>query len=171
MELRKDGLGRMAVLLAAVLVVGLANSAMAGDVFNACSSNKTSKLRSSSVLANATPVCKAGKETARTWNQAALGFAHVLAGGTVDGANSKNVVNANVSPGLNPGIYCFTGLPFSFQNATATAAWAGLGGGIDVVQVALGDPFGDCFGGTQLVAVTSNVTIGPTPLDFFIVFN
>jgi hypothetical protein len=37
-------------------------------VFNGCSSNRTDKVRSTSVFANAIPVCKA-TETQRTWNQ------------------------------------------------------------------------------------------------------
>jgi hypothetical protein len=54
------------VLLALALAVPLA--ARAADVFNACSRNSNNRLRSSSIKANASPICKA-KETPRTWNQ------------------------------------------------------------------------------------------------------
>jgi hypothetical protein len=169
MESRTNGFRR--VVPATVLVVSLASSALAGDVFNACSSNKTNKLRPSSVLVNATPVCKVRKETARTWNDAPLGFAHVLANGTVD--LSKNVVTANVSPGIEPGVYCFKGLPFTPQNITATVELggeSGPGSGINLVQVSIASN-GYCEGPTQAVAVTKNVTTGVTPLNFFVVFN
>jgi hypothetical protein len=163
----------MTRLIAALMLVGLASSAMAGDVFNACSSNKTNKLRPSSLLANATPVCKIS-ETARTWNDAPLGSAHVLADGTVDATLSKNVVTANVSAGFEPGVYCFLGLPFTPQNITASVEWNGVAGGINLVQVTIGDPFGDCFNlpsVAQAVAITENLTAGVTALNFFVVFN
>ena len=53
-------------ILSAVLLLGLAASARSEDVFNACSKDNTSKLRPSSILANAVPTCKTG-ETPRTW--------------------------------------------------------------------------------------------------------
>jgi len=57
-----------AVCAALVLALGVRASTYAADVYNACSKDKNSKVRSSSVLANATPVCHPG-ETPRTWNQ------------------------------------------------------------------------------------------------------
>ena len=56
------------ILSGAMLALGVGSSALAGDVFNACSKDTTGKLRGSSVLANATPVCKS-TETPRTWGQ------------------------------------------------------------------------------------------------------
>jgi hypothetical protein len=53
---------------AAVLVLGLAGSAGAQDVFNAYFKNSTSRIRNSSFVANSTPICKS-TETLRTWNQ------------------------------------------------------------------------------------------------------
>jgi hypothetical protein len=53
---------------AAVLVLGLASSARAADTFSACFKNSTSKVRSSSVLVNSTPICKA-TESLRTWGE------------------------------------------------------------------------------------------------------
>jgi hypothetical protein len=49
------------------LLAGIAGPAFADDVFYGCSKNLTSKVRSSSVLVNATPLCRS-TETLRTWN-------------------------------------------------------------------------------------------------------
>ena len=57
-----------ALLPAGALALGLATSASAQDVYNGCSKNTTNKMRPSSVLVNATPLCK-DTETPRTWNQ------------------------------------------------------------------------------------------------------
>jgi hypothetical protein len=81
---------------------------MAADIFNACSSNTTNRLRPSSIEANASPVCKSS-ETPRTWNQAgppgppgprgtALAYAHVHADGTFD-QDSGNVTVSKVGAG------------------------------------------------------------------------
>jgi len=49
---------------------------------------------------------------------AAVAYAHVLANGSVDSANAKNVTSANVtldSSGIVP-VFCFHDLSFSFHN-------------------------------------------------------
>ena len=55
-----------AIVSAAVFGVGLCGSAWAGDVFNACSKDSSSKL--SHAFVNTTPVCKPG-QTLRSWNE------------------------------------------------------------------------------------------------------
>jgi len=60
---------RLTTATLVVLVAGIAGSSSAADVFHACSKDSTSKLRPSSILANATPVCRS-TETLRTWSEA-----------------------------------------------------------------------------------------------------
>lgn len=60
---------RHALLLAAMFVVASGSSTRAGDVFHACSNNRTHKLRGSTLWANASPICSGTTETMRTWNQ------------------------------------------------------------------------------------------------------
>jgi hypothetical protein len=55
------------VVPAAVLALGL-GSAHAADVFSACFKLNGSKVRNSSELVNATPICKP-TESLHTWNQ------------------------------------------------------------------------------------------------------
>src|SRR6185503_11590689 len=57
-----------AIVPAAVLALGLSGSAQAADFFSACFRNTTSKVRTSTVVVNSTPVCKA-TETLRVWNE------------------------------------------------------------------------------------------------------
>lgn len=64
----RSNMKRWALVPAAVLTLGLGASAHAADTFSACFKNSTSKVRSSSVLVNSTPVCKS-TETLRTWNE------------------------------------------------------------------------------------------------------
>ena len=51
-----------------VLLAGIAGPAAAADVYTACSKNINSKIRSGSMVVNATAACKP-TETLRTWNQ------------------------------------------------------------------------------------------------------
>ena len=105
---------------------------------------------------------------------AAVAYAHVLANGSVDAANSKNVTSTNVtldSSGIVP-VFCFHDLSFSFHNVVATAAWTGVGTSDSLAQATLGDPTGDCLAesNVQAVVVTQNGSsiVGE---DFFVVFN
>jgi len=56
------------VVPAALAALAIGGSARADDVYNACFKINGSKVRSSSVLVNATPICKA-TETPHSWNQ------------------------------------------------------------------------------------------------------
>ena len=55
----------------ALVLAGMARPAVAADVFSACSNNTTNKLRASSIVVNATAVCKS-TETMRTWSDVTL---------------------------------------------------------------------------------------------------
>ena len=57
--------------LTVLALVGIAGPAVAADVFSACSKNTTSKVRASSIVVNATAVCKS-TETMRTWSEVTL---------------------------------------------------------------------------------------------------
>lgn len=57
-----------ASLVAAIVLLGAVGSARAQDTYNACFRISTSKIRSSSVLVNQTPVCKSS-ESLRTWGE------------------------------------------------------------------------------------------------------
>jgi hypothetical protein len=119
------------MLLPAVLVVAVGSSALAADVFNACSKwDATSRLRPSSIEVNASPVCKP-TEVPRTWYQGALAYAHVNADGTVD-QDSGNITVVKVGA-LFPGEYCI-----GVVGGTAHVAVASLeprGGSDGTVQV------------------------------------
>ena len=58
---------------AVILALGAVSSARAQDVYNACFKVNTSKIRPSSVLVNATPICKS-TETPHTWNEGSSGI-------------------------------------------------------------------------------------------------
>jgi len=102
---------------AAVFALGAARSAHAQDVFNACSRNKDAKVRSSSVLANATPICKS-TETPRSWNQTGPQGIPGFSSCTVeefDGtapANTFAVLNATCSSGKAVGSGAIWHTPF-----------------------------------------------------------
>ena len=53
--------------LTVLALVGIAGPAVAADVFSACSKNTTSKVRASSIVVNATAVCKS-TEPLRSWS-------------------------------------------------------------------------------------------------------
>jgi len=103
---------------------------------------------------------------------AAIAYAHINADGTVDAAHSKNVTSANVSlvtGGLVP-VFCFHGLPFTFQNAVAVVDWNGVGTSGNFAQVGLGDPAGDCLTQTDLVVVTETSSVVAAQA-FMVIFN
>lgn len=98
----------------------------------------------------------------------ALGFAYVNtntagAPNTVDEANSKNVVDAQVSHPSN-GLWCFRDLGAAPRNAVASSTVVGA-----TVAVSLGDG-GGCGAGTQVTAVH---TVGGvnSNVGFMIMFN
>jgi len=103
---------------------------------------------------------------------AAIAYAHVLANGTVDAPNSKNVTNANVTLDtfIVASAYCFHDLTFSFHNVVVVAGWDGLGSTGTFAQGAVGDPAGDCTSVGQAIVVTQTTTAF-TPADFYIIFN
>jgi hypothetical protein len=53
--------------LTLLALVGIAGPAVAADVFSACSKNTTNKVRSSTIVTNATAVCRS-TETLRSWS-------------------------------------------------------------------------------------------------------
>jgi hypothetical protein len=103
---------------------------------------------------------------------AAVAYARVLADGTVDAANSKNVATANVTldNSVITSAFCFHGLAFTFHNVVAVAEWGGLGTSGSFVQAALGDPAGDCISGAEAIVVTQS-GVSLTPTSFYIIFN
>jgi hypothetical protein len=103
---------------------------------------------------------------------AAIAYAHVLANGTVDTANSKNVTNANVTLDnfIVPSAFCLHDLTFSFHNVVAVAGWDGLSSTGLFAQAAVGDPAGDCTSTAQAIVVTET-NAAFTPADFYIIFN
>ena len=56
------------VLAAMVLAWTLGGTARAADVYNACFKSTNNRVRNSSILLNATPICKS-TETLHTWNE------------------------------------------------------------------------------------------------------
>jgi hypothetical protein len=103
---------------------------------------------------------------------AAIAYAHVLANGTIDTTDSKNVTNANVTLDTFtvPSAFCFHDLTFSFHNVVVVAGWDGLGSTGTFAQGAVGDPAGDCTSVGQAIVVTQT-TSAFTPADFYIIFN
>jgi hypothetical protein len=102
----------------------------------------------------------------------ALAYAHVLADGTLDTANSKNIVGEEHSPG-NTGRYCFD-LGFTPKNAIATSQKISFEANSVVLQVGLepGAITGICpapFQEASVFAWTSN-TAALVDSAFFIVF-
>jgi hypothetical protein len=103
----------------------------------------------------------------------ALAYAHVLADGTLDTANSKNIVGEEHSPGGNTGRYCFD-LGFTPMNAIATSQKISFEANSVVLQVGLepGAITGICpapFQDASVYAWASN-TAALTDSAFFIVF-
>jgi len=68
-----------------VVLAGMARPAVAADVFSACSKNTTNKVRSSSIVVNATAVCKS-TETMRTWSEVTLFGTNTNAAAAANGA-------------------------------------------------------------------------------------
>jgi hypothetical protein len=87
-----------------------------------------------------------------------LASARVDSTGNVLEEYSRGISDANVSSGGN-GHYCFRGLGFTFRSAQVTIDYGDAlsGGNLNrTVQVARGNPQGDCPSGNQLEVVTTN---------------
>ena len=169
-------------------------------VFHGCVDNRTGLVR---VVRSASSCHRAhghGKhrdagELAVSWNQqgrlglpgqngaagqngapgGALAYAHVLADGSVDPVNSKNVSSSSVSEtSAHSGSYCFRGLPFTPHNAVATAGFSANGDGV-LVELAGTPDFAltGCSSGTQLVVITflHPSKPGNQDADFYIQIN
>ena len=82
-------------------------------------------------------------------------FAHVLADGTVDKANSTGIAQANVTNGATQGYYCFSGLPFQARGGSATIDWNSTGP-IDALAVLGLGGNTECPAGTDFFVDTRN---------------
>jgi hypothetical protein len=80
-------------------------------------------------------------------------FAHVLADGTVDTANSSRIGTANVTNGATQGYYCFSGLPFPARGGSATVDWNSTGPIDALALLGLGTGT-ECPAGTQFFVDT-----------------
>ena len=102
----------------------------------------------------------------------AVAYAHVLANGTVDAANSKNVAAANVTRATT-GIYCFSGLSFTVHSVVVSPDSYGPNDGILVNPTFHGTPpYGGCTGTVNGRIRTTTVAAPGTPSDhpFYIWF-
>ena len=88
---------RWAVVPATLLALGLGTSARAADIYNACFKTSTSKVRSSSLLLNQTPVCR-DSETLHTWSEGTFSCSPEEFSGTAN-ANTFAVLNSSCSGG------------------------------------------------------------------------
>jgi hypothetical protein len=105
-----------------------------------------------------------------------VAYAHVAASGDVIESESRGVGDANVTV-ERTSAYCFRNLPFQFKTAQATIDFESSAnqepdiGPSAVVSVALGNPFGNCAGGSQLEAVTADAhSADYAKSGFFLVF-
>ncbi len=97
-----------------------------------------------------------------------VAFAHVLADGTVDAANSKAVAAANVANGATAGYYCFSGLAFQPRGGTATVDRASTGPIDTIALLGLGAGT-ECPAGTQFFVDTRYTdTTGSVKTAFFV---
>jgi len=115
-----------------------------------------------------------GEVPSATIGTSPVAYARVAASGDVIEADSRGVTDANVSLEATSA-YCFRGLPFAFKTAMVSTDYASAGSTGEHVQIAKGDPFGDCSaggGGVQLEVAGSNTTApeGFAPVAFYIWF-
>jgi hypothetical protein len=102
----------------------------------------------------------------------AVAYAHVLADGTVDAANSKNIADANIAHPA-AGIYCFSGLSFTVHAVVTSPDAYGPTDGILVNPTFHGTPpFGGCASGVNGRVRATTVGAPSTPGDhpFYIWF-
>jgi len=96
-----------------------------------------------------------------------IAFAQVSATGAVNAANSKGVVQANVTN--NPtGIKCFSGLSFTPKGGVATVDYKASDDG-EIAQFGLGTT-GGCPTGTQAFVYTDDHAVGAEDNGFFVLF-
>jgi len=106
-----------------------------------------------------------------------VAYARVAAGGDVIEASSRGIADSNVTV-ESISAYCFRNLPFQFKTAQATIDFESSAnqdpdiGASAVASVAIGNPFGDCAGGSvQLEVVTSRAdTAAYAKSGFYVVF-
>jgi Collagen triple helix repeat (20 copies) len=112
----------------------------------------------------------AGTNGAPGADGSALGFAHVGQNGTLDEANSANLVPANVASSPVAGVYCFTGLTFTPRNViamiTASGSAISAKGSLEAIE-----PSNVCPAGTTVWIETITALGGPTPNGFYVSFN
>lgn len=126
------------------------------------------------------PAGPAGAAGAAGAPGSALGYAHILANGTVDLTRSKNVPAGSV---VHPatGFYCFASLPFSPSSASvAIDHQTSLNGHLEATYLSIGatDATASCNpqSAVAAVVVTEILTVTPTTTGtlnrgFYIVFN
>lgn len=99
----------------------------------------------------------------------ALAFAHVNEDGTVDEANSKGIVDANVVESTLAGMYCFTGLSFTPRNLVVTLT---SGSAISAKgNLASIEPSGLCPAETSAWVQAVTAVGSVTRNGFFVAFN
>ena len=97
----------------------------------------------------------------------AVAFAHVSSAGTLDTANSENIVSADVVSPI-AGVYCFT-VSFTPRNLIATIT---SGNAISVkASLESIEPSGVCAAGTTAWVETITAVGGPKANGFYVVFN
>src|SRR5262245_16382277 len=84
----------------------------------------------------------------------ALAFAHILAAGTVDDANSKGIATANVTK-IGAGAYCISGLAFTPKSPVATLE-SPLAAPDLIIRVGIGVGPSACAAGTQVRVFTTS---------------
>jgi hypothetical protein len=98
----------------------------------------------------------------------AVAYAHVLANGTLDAANSKNISGIEYNA---PTFYTCLRTSVPVKNAVATAGGSGASGEVRVVT---GDPFTSCNStavGAQFQFITSTGAGVDAARDFYVAFN
>ena len=150
------------------LVLALGGTAVAGpDAFSrAVSKSQVKKIAKKQANSQITKLAP-GLAVASAENANPTAFAHVLADGTLDAANSKGFTQANVTTGSAPGYYCFDGLSFAPRGGSVTIDWNG--GSLDTIGLfGLGGETA-CPAGTDFFVDTRMTnSSGSTPSAFFL---
>jgi hypothetical protein len=170
-------MGIRALSMGLALAVGaplVATTADAAVVI--CQKKNKLKLRVDACTAKETqvPAADLGVTGPAGADGSAVAYAHVLADGTLDLANSKNVTQANVSL-QSTSAYCFSGLTFTFKNVIATPDYGDpVTGGQPGLEstAAIGDPWGDCSLVTDpQVEIATSIDGIFAPAGFYVIFN
>jgi hypothetical protein len=151
------------------LVLALGGTAIAGPdaLSRAVTKSKVKKIAkrqaNEQITQRAPDLAVASAESANP-----VAFAHVLADGSVDAANSRGIAQANVTSGSPPGYYCFDGLSFTPRGGNVTFDW-NTTGSIDVIPAfgLGGNP--SCPSGTDFfVDIRVTDFSGSVPTAFFL---